>query len=36
MRPTQVKAVKDFPEVTVPKDYIYYRAYDVISVLDKT
>ncbi|WAR14609.1 ACKL-like protein [Mya arenaria] len=35
MRPTQVKAVKDFPEVTVPKDYIYYRAYDVISVLDK-
>jgi len=35
MRPTQVKAIKDFPEVTVPKDYIYYRAYDVISVLDK-
>ncbi|KAL4221059.1 hypothetical protein ACF0H5_019321 [Mactra antiquata] len=36
MRPTQVKAVKDFPEITVPKDYIYYRAYDVIVVLDKT
>ncbi|XP_052227746.1 activated Cdc42 kinase-like isoform X2 [Dreissena polymorpha] len=36
MRPTQVKAIKDFPEVTVPKDYIYYKAYDVITVLDKT
>ncbi|KAL3862562.1 hypothetical protein ACJMK2_008522 [Sinanodonta woodiana] len=36
MRPTQVKAVKDFPEITVPKDYLYYKAYDIIIVLDKT
>ena len=35
MRPTQVKATKDFPEITVPKDYLYYRAYDVIVVIDK-
>ncbi|VDH94702.1 Hypothetical predicted protein [Mytilus galloprovincialis] len=35
MRPTQVKAMKDFPEVVVPKDFLYYKSYDVIYVLDK-
>lgn len=35
MRPTMVKAVSDFPEETVPKDYLNYKAYDVIIVLDK-
>ncbi|KAL5015114.1 hypothetical protein ScPMuIL_009384 [Solemya velum] len=35
IRPLQVKAVKDFPEITVPKDYLYYKAYDVIIVIDK-
>ncbi|XP_052072142.1 activated Cdc42 kinase-like isoform X16 [Mytilus californianus] len=35
MRPVQVKAMKDFPEVVVPKDFLYYKSYDVIYVLDK-
>lgn len=35
MRPTMVKAVADFPDETVPKDYLNYKAYDVIIVLDK-
>ncbi|XP_050414468.1 activated Cdc42 kinase-like isoform X1 [Patella vulgata] len=34
MRPVQVKAQKDFPAVTLQKDYLYYKAYDVIIVLD--
>jgi hypothetical protein len=35
MRPLQVKTTKDFPEVVVPKDFLYYKSYSVIYVLDK-
>ncbi|XP_021368727.1 tyrosine-protein kinase PR2-like isoform X2 [Mizuhopecten yessoensis] len=35
MRPVQMKALKDFPEVTVPRDFLYYKASDIIYVIDK-
>ena len=35
MRPIQMKATKDFPEVTVPKGYLYYKTNDIIYVTDK-
>ncbi|XP_012945846.1 mucin-5AC, partial [Aplysia californica] len=36
LRPTQVKALKDYPSPTVEKGYIYYKTGDVIVVIDKT
>lgn len=35
MRPITMKASREFPEVTVPKDYLYYKANDVVHVIDK-
>ncbi|XP_056004776.1 activated Cdc42 kinase-like isoform X4 [Ostrea edulis] len=35
MRPITMKASREFPEVTVPKDYLYYKANDVVYVIDK-
>lgn len=35
IRPIQVKAVKDYPNPVVEKDYLYYKNYDIIIVLDK-
>nr|KAG5702466.1 hypothetical protein BaRGS_015098 [Batillaria attramentaria] len=36
IRPVQVKAVKDYPSPTVEKDYLHYKNYDIIIVLDKS
>ncbi|XP_064610478.1 ack-related non-receptor tyrosine kinase-like isoform X1 [Liolophura sinensis] len=35
IRPMLVKAVKDYPSPVVQKDYLFYKAYDVVIVLDK-
>ena len=35
IRPIQVKATKDYPGVTVEKDHLFYKNYDIIIVLDK-
>ncbi|KAK3104931.1 hypothetical protein FSP39_013435 [Pinctada imbricata] len=36
VRPTLMKATREFPEVTCPMDHLYYRANDIIVVLDKS
>jgi hypothetical protein len=35
IRPIQVKAVRDYPGVTLEKDHLFYKNYDIIIVLDK-
>ncbi|XP_071110149.1 activated Cdc42 kinase-like isoform X4 [Haliotis cracherodii] len=35
IRPVQVKAVKDYPQVTLEKDHLYYKSFDVIITIDK-